>query len=135
MDDGTMQHVDQITPHFSLCELQCRCGCGRMGIDPAFLERLEDLRVAFNSPMIIASGYRCPEYNDRISTTGRTGPHTRGAVDILIHGKAAHILLHMAFIVGFSGIGIRQSGPMSGRFIHLDNLTTHNNPRPRVWTY
>jgi len=126
--------TEQITPHFSLRELQCRC-CGRMGIDQDFLNRLEDLRTAYGKPMIINSGYRCPDYNDRISSTGRTGPHTVGAVDVRISGAEAHRLLHLAMIVGFTGIGIKQHGPMAGRFIHLDNLTTHDKPRPRVWTY
>jgi len=126
--------LEQVTPHFSLKELRCRC-CGRMGIDQAFLDRLEDMRVAFDRPMIIGSGYRCPDYNARVSTTGRTGPHTIGAVDVLISGAEAHRLLHMALMIGFNGIGVKQHGPMAGRFIHLDNLPGHNHPRPRVWTY
>lgn len=127
--------TEQITPHFTLKELQCRCGCGRMGMDQAFLERLEDLRIAYGKPMIINSGYRCPDYNDRISSTGRTGPHTLGAVDVRISGAEAHRLLAMAMLIGFTGIGVKQHGPGGGRFIHLDNLPAHNHPRPRVWTY
>ncbi|HHO49275.1 MAG TPA: peptidase M15 [Desulfobacteraceae bacterium] len=127
--------LEQVTPHFKLRELQCKCGCGRMDIDPDFLRRLEDLRVAYGRPMIINSGYRCPEYNNRVSTTGLDGPHTIGAVDVRCSGHEAHLLLHMAMIVGFSGIGVKQHGPHSGRFLHLDNLTTHDNPRPWVWTY
>lgn len=128
--------LEQITPHFKLRELACRC-CGRMGIDPAFLERLEDLRAAYGRPMIINSGYRCPDYNAKVSTTGRTGPHTIGAVDVRISGTEAHRLLHMALMIGFTGIGIKQHGPHSGRFIHLDNLPTHtaSHPRPWIWTY
>jgi len=128
--------LEQITPHFKLRELQCRC-CGRMGIDQDFLNRLEDLRVAYGKPMIINSGYRCPRYNNRVSTTGLNGPHTIGAVDVRVSGAEAHILLHMALLVGFSGIGVKQHGPHEGRFIHLDNLPIHapSHPRPWVWTY
>lgn len=127
--------MTQITEHFSYRELQCKCGCGRMETDNAFLLRLEDLRRAFGKPMIIGSGYRCPEHNDRVSSTGRTGPHTIGAVDIRISGPDVHTLLQMAMIVGFTGIGVKQHGPMAGRFIHFDNLPVHTFLRPRVWTY
>jgi zinc D-Ala-D-Ala carboxypeptidase len=120
---------------FTRAELECKCGCGRADIEPAFMEKLKDLRITYNRPIFINSGYRCPDYNERVSFTGRTGPHTIGAVDISVSGKDAHRLLHMAFLVGFTGIGVKQKGSMAGRFIHLDNLTIHNNPRPGVWTY
>lgn len=123
------------TKHFSLNELKCKCGCGRMELSPAFLAKLEELRVAYGKPMIITSGFRCPRYNALISATGDTGPHTVGAVDIAIAGPDAYTLLQLAMLIGFSGIGLRQKGPFPSRFIHLDDLPPTTHPRPRVWTY
>ena len=122
------------TEHFTRDELQCHCGCGGCQMDERFLERLEALRQAFGAPLRLSSAWRCPDYNERISATGRTGPHTTGhAVDVLISGKDAYRLIHLALSLGFTGIGISQHGPHEKRFIHLDDLT--DGPRPWVWSY
>ena len=90
----------------------------------------------YNKPMRITSGYRCSKHNAKISKTGLTGPHTTGhAVDISVSGEDAHLFLGLAFSFGFMGVGIKQSGQWSGRFIHLDDLELQEAPRPRVWTY
>jgi uncharacterized protein YcbK (DUF882 family) len=105
-------------------------------MDPRFLEELERLRLAYAAPMIITSGYRCPFYNNKISTTGHAGPHTTGqAVDVTISGPEAYRLVLLAIQFGFSGIGIHQRGPHAGRFVHLDNLPLATHPRPRIWSY
>ena len=124
----------QVTSHFSYAELVCKCGCGRMETDPAFLAKLEDLRVAFGKPMTVTSGYRCPRHNAEVSHTGTAGPHTIGAADIAVSGEDAYTLVQLAMACGFSGIGIKQSGDFPGRFVHLDNLP-FSWPRPRIWTY
>ena len=122
------------TTHFSRHELRCRCGCGRCGMDQAFLVRLEQLRWAFGKPMRLSSAYRCPDHNERISKTGRTGPHTTGrAVDVLVSGEDAYRLVRLALEHGFTGIGIAQRGPHERRFIHLDDLD--GPTRPWVWSY
>lgn len=122
--------------HFSKRELTCKCGCGRAEMDGKFMEELERLRLAYAQPMIITSGYRCPFYNNKISTTGKGGPHTTGqAVDVAISGPEAYRLVLLAIQFGFSGIGIHQRGPHAGRFVHLDNLPLATHPRPRIWSY
>ena len=120
--------------HFSYATdpmLACPC-CHKEGMNPAFMIRLDGLRDVFDRPISISSGYRCPEYNDIMSSTGTSGPHTTGqAVDIPISRREAHILLKMAMNLGFTGIGINQKG--DGRFIHLDTLG--GELRPWVWSY
>ena len=103
-----------------------------MSVD--MLDLLQQIRTATGIPMPVTSGYRCPEYNERVSTTGRDGPHTLGlAVDIRIYGESAFILVHTAMDAGFTGVGLRQIGDYYGRFIHLD--TMESGLRPRLWTY
>ena len=122
------------TTHFSRHELHCHCGCGQCQMDAAFMARLEQLRRAFGKPMRLSSAYRCPDYNARISHTGKTGPHTTGrAVDVLVSGEDAYRLVQLALEHGFTGIGISQKGPHEKRFIHLDDLD--GTTRPWVWSY
>ena len=123
-------------PHFKYRELEGNCGCGRADMDPLFMDRLEDLRTAYDAPIYLSSAFRCPTHNDRVSTTGLHGPHTTGrAVDILIRGSDAYTLILLAMQFGFSGIGIKQHGRYDSRFVHLDDLSYPDFPRPWVWSY
>ncbi len=121
--------------YFSVDEFECKCGCGKNSIDHSMINRLDNLRSELNRPLIISSGYRCAEYNNKISSTGINGPHTTGrAVDIAASGQLALDIVSNAVDFGFTGIGINQSG--DNRFIHLDNLyELANRPRPWIWSY
>lgn len=123
--------------YFSRRELSCKCGCGLSDMDEDFMRRLESLRQLMDRAMPVTSGYRCPRHNKEVSGTGTVGPHTTGrAVDIRIHGQDALRLVSLAVECGFTGIGIKQHGPLSGRFVHLDDLTMDaGRPRPWIWTY
>ncbi|MCK5013226.1 MAG: DUF882 domain-containing protein [Candidatus Omnitrophica bacterium] len=106
-------------------------------MNPEFMEKLVDLREALNSPMRINSAYRTPEHNSRVSSSGLNGPHTTGkAIDIGIAGEPAYHMVLLAMSMGFTGIGVRQSGDWNGRFIHLDCLENEETrPRPALWSY
>jgi len=116
-------------------EFVCPC-CGKAYMSPVTMDRLQRLRSWINEPLIISSGYRCPDYNAQISSTGRDGPHTRGrAADIATTGNRARNVVGMAISCGFTGIGVKQHGPHDGRFIHLDDLGADYEPRPWLWSY
>ena len=126
-----------LTPNFTFNEMACR-GTGECKMDGVFLELLQEIRNEFKRPMIITSGYRSPEWNEKVSTTGRHGPHTKGqAVDILISGSEAVELMAIAKTYGMTGFGWNQKGPHNKRFLHLDNLPNidGNQPRPHTWSY
>jgi zinc D-Ala-D-Ala carboxypeptidase len=120
--------------YFSLEEFACK-HCRLNLIDHAFVTDLDDLRHHLGFPLAISSGYRCPEYNSKVSSTGRTGPHTTGrAVDIAVSHARAYEVLQAALMMRFTGIGINQKG--GSRFIHLDDLPdAPGQPRPTVWSY
>ena len=121
--------------YFSMEELTCHCGCGRMEMKDDFMRKLVALRDDLQVPLYVTSGYRCKKWNTHVSTTGDTGPHTTGrAVDIRIAGADAYKLVRHALMHEFTGIGLKQRGPWSDRFIHLDDLVIPGG-RPRVWTY
>jgi len=124
---------------FPFSELACQkghcpyCG-GKADMDHEFMELLVDMRVEAGFPFPLSSAYRCPEYNSRVSDTGRNGPHTTGkSVDVKVYGKRAHRLMCIALASGITGIGIMQKGPHEGRFLHLDTLTGDTRPWP--WSY
>lgn len=109
--------------------------CLQHGVEDSFLDRLDQLREAVGFPLIVTSGYRCPEYNQKVSTTGPDGPHTTGrAVDLQVAYYHAFRVVEEAMKLGFTGIGVKQRG--ASRFIHLDDLeATPTRPRPRIWSY
>lgn len=106
-------------------------GSGEKSMDRLFLSQLDALRHKCGFPFIVTSGYRSPEYNNKISTTGFNGAHTTGkAADIAVDTMNAFILAERAFEMGcFTGIGIGKG------FVHLDTLTPEEAPRPRLWSY
>jgi len=117
--------------YFKLHEFACK-HCGEIHMDDRFLEILDNIRHDFKAPIHITSGYRCPEYNAKISHTGTTGPHTTGkAVDIPCSGEDAFRLLSIALQHGITGVGVKQKG--SGRFLHFDIID--HDLRPRIWSY
>lgn len=119
---------------FTKEELECKCGCGGLP-ETSFIEKLEALRKLCSFPLPVSSGYRCPIYNDIVSSSGKSGPHTTGhAVDIAVDRQRAYKLLTLVETFGFTGIGLQQKG--AGRFVHLDDLPNkEGQPRPTVWTY
>jgi zinc D-Ala-D-Ala carboxypeptidase len=121
--------------HFTAGEFVCKCGCGGNAVQPGLIYRLDELRSQYAKPIVITSGYRCPDHNARVSSTGRTGPHTTGlAADIGVSGRDAVALLRLALQAGFTGIGVQQKGV--GRFIHLDMIPdSHAAKRPWIWSY
>ena len=125
-------------PNFSADEFTCKCDtCGGNPMDKEFLDKLQAIRTKVGFPLNITSGYRCPDYNDAISSSGRKGPHTTGkACDIQVSGGSTLFLLRASLAVGVTGVGLKQKGPHSSRFVHLDVLeASPSRPRPWCWTY
>jgi zinc D-Ala-D-Ala carboxypeptidase len=117
-------------PNFSKKEFDCtHCGANQM--TPAFMSKLQALRMQYGKPMRITSGFRCTQHPVEARKI-KAGAHASGcACDIAVNGQEAHELMKLAFKLGFTGIGVNQK--TSGRFIHLDTL--EEAPRPNVWSY
>ena len=124
-----------MTTNFTRAELACK-HCGWMHIPMVSIERLQRVRDKFGRPIIINSAYRCPTHNIAVSNTGSMGPHTKSAFDIRVYGAHALELIQIALSEGFTGIGVKQTGPQESRFIHLDDLPDRpGQPRPWIWGY
>ena len=125
-----------ITRNFSTDEMMCHCGCGESDMDPDFMKQLQEIRDEMKRPLKISSGVRCEKHNQKVSSTGKNGPHVyRKAADILIAGADALRLIDVARKHGISGVGISQRGTHAKRFIHIDSLNPDEHPRPTVWSY
>lgn len=120
--------------YFSNDELRCKCGCNQNKFSQETLRKLNRLRQALGEPIVLNSAYRCPQHNKDI---GATQTHATGqAVDIRCSHRDAYLILGLADVFGFTGIGVNQKG--KSRFIHLDDLDedlSQNRPRPHVWSY
>jgi len=124
-----------LTVNFSRDELACK-HCEKMEIPLASIQRLQRVRDRVGHFLKVSSGYRCPEHNNAVSGTGYTGPHTKAAFDVAVHGNEAYSVVQAAIAEGFSGIGVNQKGPLEQRFIHLDDLPDEDGrPRPTIWSY
>lgn len=109
--------IGDISEHFSLREFFCP-DCDRATISRELLNALELLRAQGPEPIIVLSGYRCPQHNSGIGGAGKSQHVTGKAADIRIEGLT---LLDMydralkvpAFFEG--GIGLYEEN-----FIHVD---------------
>lgn len=130
-------------PNFTAAEMACK-GTGKIKVHSVLLDKLEQLRAAVRAVpgyeeavLPVSSGYRSPEHNAKVSSTGEAGPHTTGlAVDLTCSGALALLVVKMALGLKFTGVGISQKGPHGSRFVHLDLLQDGPGcPRPWLWGY
>jgi uncharacterized protein YcbK (DUF882 family) len=107
--------------HFKLSEFACKCSrcagklnCGPTSISPKLLEVLNKIREKINLPIIVNSGYRCPEHNKEIGGEANS-QHMKGtAADIRWAGMNTTQAAKIAEECGADGIGTYDS------FVHVD---------------
>lgn len=75
---------DKLSPHFNRDEFACKCGCGRDTVDVRLLQLCEAVRAFVQNPVVVTSGFRCEEYNDRVGGS-KESQHKEGkAADLLV---------------------------------------------------
>lgn len=122
-------------PNFTESELRCKhtekC---KMEID--FMNKLQRLRTLLDFPFIISSGYRAATHPIE-EAKATPGEHYYGrAVDIKIYGERAYKIIKSAPYLEFTRIGVKQSGPLNKRFIHLGtSLPKDGFQSPTIWSY
>lgn len=120
---------------FTLDEMKCK-GTGRCEMNEGFMNALVKLRKVYGKPMAVSSGFRDPAYNKQIGGADNSAHIYGKAVDIRVSGVDAWRLVNLAMQGGFTGIGVKQKGPVNERFIHLDTMGNEDgSPRPAIWSY
>ena len=104
----------KVSPHFSLQEVSCRCGCNYAVIDCELINKLEALRAIFNKPINVSSWCRCLQYNKSVGGVSNSQHLTGKAADIVIKGISPSRVAEAALKVGFKGVGIYKT------FTHVD---------------
>ena len=124
----------QINQYFSTSEFTCHCNfstCVNQKISVDLINKLTDLRKEINSPLKITSGFRCPEYQQKLIKTGVNTVVAKKSTHEL--GNAADVICVILsipeFIIKsekyFMAIGIAKT------FLHLDL----RNDKIRRWNY
>lgn len=76
----------RISENFKREEFECQCGCGYDTVDIELITVLERIRTHFGKPVMITSGARCYEHNERVGGV-KTSMHRVGkAVDFHVQG-------------------------------------------------
>ena len=113
---------EKISDHFKVSEFACSDGSDTILVDRKLIAGLEEIRIQFDAPVTISSGYRSPEYNSTLENAKSKSKHTLGmAADILVKGYSPYEVAAFAEELGFLGIGRYTT---SDWFTHVDTRTT-----------
>jgi len=109
---------DMLSQHFSRKEFECP-HCGKCEVDPDLIDSLEKLRAVLGKPIIVHSGYRCPEHNAAVGGAHGSEHMEVKAADISVQGLALWQLKLAAVQVPRFAEGGIGSYPQDGH-LHLD---------------
>ena len=111
--------------YFTKAEFACK-HTGKNETKDSFIHSLDQLRHVCGFPFTITSGYRDKTHPEEIGKAV-PGQHNRGvAADVRVTGgMQRRKVVEMAFVVGFTGIGVSKG------FVHLDK----RNTQPMLWSY
>lgn len=113
--------------NFELKEFACPC-CGKVEMEPDFLEKVDLARTLAGVPFVINSGYRCEKHNREVGSTSMN--HTSGrAADI----KCLDSGTRWRMINGLIQAEFKRIG-MNRTFIHVDNMDELGSLRA-IWYY
>lgn len=103
-------------PSFSPEEIACR-GTGKVGFEPAAMDKLQALRDLLGAPLMLNSAYRSPEYNAKLKGAAKNSYHMKAmAFDVSMANHDPVRFEAAARKVGFTGLGFYQRS----NFIHVD---------------
>lgn len=122
-----------LSEHFSAREFACKCGgkyrdCRRILIQRRQLQALEKYRARVGGPVVIVSGYRCPQHNAAVG--GAKGSQHMYGTASDVHATLS--VAQVRSLAAFTGIGY---GASSGKVIHIDTRSTSSTGTPALWSY
>ena len=107
--------IGRLQQHFRAEELSCPCGhCERVVVHWALVELLQRIRWRIGRPIIVTSGYRCPEHNAAVGGTPSSLHMFGMAADLQCEGLTPQMLADVATECGAGGLGLYP------RHLHVD---------------
>lgn len=102
--------------YFKRKEFACKCGCGFDTVDAKLLEVLDQFRQAFDEPITITSGCRCPAYNESVGGAPNSRHLEGKAADFKVKGYKPEEVFGAfdACMEGWGGLGLYSS------WVHVD---------------
>lgn len=105
------------TKNFKAGEFACPCGCGKNEIRQELMDMLQNIRWAYNKPMSVNSGYRCPAHNAEIGGKPDSAHIWGYAADIACSDNHERYLLIRA---GMKSLCTRMEANVGKGWVHFD---------------
>ena len=108
----------QLSAHFKVREFACGDGSDAVLVAPRLVMVLQSIRSHFGAPVIIHSGYRTPQYNEKVGGVAHS-QHCYGmAADISVKGQtpAAVAAYARQLMPDWGGVGVYSEKG----FTHID---------------
>lgn len=115
----------QLSAHFKVREFACGDGSDAVLVAPRLVMVLETIRAHFNAPVTIHSGYRTPQYNEKVGGVAHSQHCYGTAADITVKGQtpAAVAAYARQLMPDWGGVGIYAKKG----FAHIDVRETPAN--------
>lgn len=135
----------QLTEHFTLEEFLVSETAARRGINNTptdavvknlkrLAERLEQVRAIFHKPVIITSGYRCPQLNEAVGGSKNSAHMSGLAADFNIFGAGGP--LQVAILINQrQNIAFDQLINEYDSWVHIGIEAEGEEPRRQTMTY
>ena len=106
----------KLSEHFRVREFSCKDGSDPVLVAPRLVMILQTIRDHFGKALVINSGYRTPQYNEKVDGTPQSQHCYGTAADITIKGVAPAMVAAYArkLMPDWGGVGIYDS------FTHID---------------
>lgn len=83
----------KLSRHFSREEFACECGCGFDTADIELVQVLEHVRLKYGKPVIITSGCRCVEHNEKVQKSANPNYFPYSSKSYHMQGRAADFVV------------------------------------------
>lgn len=120
--------MGDLSRNFNTKEFRCKCGCGKVRVDPRLVKGLQCMRDNYGGPIKITSGFRCEAHNEAVGGASDSAHLVGAAADLSVEtSKQRFRLVREAVNAGFTRIGIGST------LIHVDVSVSH--PQNVMWVY
>lgn len=108
----------QLSAHFKVREFACGDGSDAVLVAPRLVMVLETIRAHFDAPVVIHSGYRTPQYNEKVGGVAHSQHCYGTAADITVKGQKPETVAAYArqLMPDWGGVGVYSKKG----FTHID---------------